>query len=188
MPNVGRVDEINQWIREICQKETESTQNNGWYVRFRHFRIYRTYLNQIQTTKEGVSIMDMPSFFRLSGKIMGEISPCVCQSIKEVKRLEDATVSLGERSITGYAETTCRRARMYAAPMAVWKTVPCPNPYDNKVASFRRFSSCMALADAGLQGYLPPHILRFAPHVRGYRPLAKAHCGVFQTLLHHLCF
>ena len=32
------------------------------------------------------------------------------------KRLEDATASLSERSITGYAETACRRARMHAAP------------------------------------------------------------------------
>ena len=36
--------------------------------------------------------------------------------MKEVKRLEDATASLGERSITGYAEMKCRRARMYAVP------------------------------------------------------------------------
>ena len=57
-----------------------------------------------------------------------------------LKRLEDATASLGERSITGYAETACRRARMYAPLVAVWKTVPCPNPYDNKVASSRRFN------------------------------------------------
>ena len=41
------------------------------------------------------------------------------KNIDEEKRLEDATASLGERSITGYAETTCRRARMYAVPIGL---------------------------------------------------------------------
>ena len=61
--------------------------------------------------------------------------------MKEEKRLEDATASLGERSITGYAETTCRRARMYAVPIGLsGRQYLVPNPYDNKVASSRRMN------------------------------------------------
>ena len=41
------------------------------------------------------------------------------KSMKEVKRLENATASLGERSITEYAEMKCRRARMYAVPIGL---------------------------------------------------------------------
>ena len=41
------------------------------------------------------------------------------KAMQEEKRLEDATASACERFITGYAETTCRRARMYAVPIGL---------------------------------------------------------------------
>ena len=88
-----------------------------------------------------------------------------------LKRLEDATASLGERSITGYAETACRRARMYVPLVAVWKTVPCPNPYDNKVASFRRFTSSMALADAEV---IPINPRTFSASLRMYEVIDRS--------------
>ena len=107
----------------------------------------------------------------MSAKGMKEVEASA-KAMQEVKRLEDATASLGERSITPYMRSKAENVRGW------W------------LLQFVRLEDATLLLCGLGQGTVFQTAIGDSIHpgtparcfgIPGYRPLAKARCSVFQT-------